>query len=332
MSNIVNRGATPNDPNADTLYEAFGKVNTEFGTLKGAAKKDVGTGSNDVAAGNAPAAAVTAHETNHPAPTNRDTRNEAAGTAAGLMTTHETTHPAPTVRDARNEAAIGAKGTAFNKNFGTSAGDVCQGNDARLSDSRTPTAHTHTLANITDAGNAAGKNVGTGANDVAAGNHTHSDLHTRQHSMNSASDHQMATARMIGRTTAGSGAPEELTAANVRDFISVEESASAFNGTKVVGINPQTGTTYTLVIGDAGKYIRMNNANAITLTVPLNNSVEFPTGTVITIIQIGAGVITVGGASVTFNKFKGLKTAGQYAAIQLIKVDTNTWDVIGGVA
>ena len=39
------------------------------------------------------------------------------------------------------EPAIGAKGTAFNKNFGSSAGDVCQGNDSRLSDARTPTTH-----------------------------------------------------------------------------------------------------------------------------------------------------------------------------------------------
>ena len=34
------------------------------------------------------------------------------------------------------EPVIGVKGTAFNKNFGTSAGTVCQGNDARLSSAR----------------------------------------------------------------------------------------------------------------------------------------------------------------------------------------------------
>jgi hypothetical protein len=32
-------------------------------------------------------------------------------------------------------------GTAFNKSFGTAADSVCQGNDARLTDARTPTAH-----------------------------------------------------------------------------------------------------------------------------------------------------------------------------------------------
>lgn len=37
-----------------------------------------------------------------------------------------------------------AKNTAFNKNFGSIAGTVCQGNDSRLSDARTPLAHEST--------------------------------------------------------------------------------------------------------------------------------------------------------------------------------------------
>jgi hypothetical protein len=33
MSDIVNRGTSGNDPNADTLYEAFGKINNQFGSI-----------------------------------------------------------------------------------------------------------------------------------------------------------------------------------------------------------------------------------------------------------------------------------------------------------
>ena len=33
MSDVVNRGATPNDPTADTLYDAYGKINTEFDNI-----------------------------------------------------------------------------------------------------------------------------------------------------------------------------------------------------------------------------------------------------------------------------------------------------------
>ena len=41
-----------------------------------------------------------------------------------------------TASDIGAEPAIGAKGSAFNKNFGSTAGTVCQGNDARLSSTR----------------------------------------------------------------------------------------------------------------------------------------------------------------------------------------------------
>ncbi|RLC09881.1 MAG: hypothetical protein DRI24_21105 [Deltaproteobacteria bacterium] len=40
--------------------------------------------------------------------------------------------------------------SAFNKTFGAVAGTVTEGDDARLSDSRPPTAHTHTESEVTD--------------------------------------------------------------------------------------------------------------------------------------------------------------------------------------
>ncbi len=46
--------------------------------------------------------------------------------------------------DATKTLVSVAKNTAYNKNFGTTSGTVCQGNDSRLSDARTPTAHANT--------------------------------------------------------------------------------------------------------------------------------------------------------------------------------------------
>lgn len=40
------------------------------------------------------------------------------------------------------------KKTAFNKDFGSTAGTVCEGNDSRLSDSREPLAHTHEITDV----------------------------------------------------------------------------------------------------------------------------------------------------------------------------------------
>lgn len=47
-----------------------------------------------------------------------------------------------------------SKNSAFNKNFGTASGTVCQGNDSRLSDNRTPTnasvSYTKVASDLTD--------------------------------------------------------------------------------------------------------------------------------------------------------------------------------------
>ena len=51
--------------------------------------------------------------------------------------------------DSRYELII-TKLTAFNKNFGTTAGTVCEGNDSRLSNARPPLAHTHKVSEISD--------------------------------------------------------------------------------------------------------------------------------------------------------------------------------------
>lgn len=40
------------------------------------------------------------------------------------------------------------KNTAFNKDFGSSADTICEGNDIRLSDDRVPTTHVHTVSDI----------------------------------------------------------------------------------------------------------------------------------------------------------------------------------------
>ena len=94
-------------------------------------------------------------------------------------------------------------------------------------------------------------------------------------------------------------------------------------------INSQTGTTYTFVLTDAGKYVRLDNADAITLTVPDNATVAFPVGTHISIRQGGAGQVTVGGAGVTLNTAETLKLRKIGSSATLIKVATDTWDITG---
>jgi hypothetical protein len=101
--------------------------------------------------------------------------------------------------------------------------------------------------------------------------------------------------------------------------------------------NPQTGTAYTLVLGDAGDIVEMSNVAANAVTVPPNSSVAFPIGTSIDVVQTGAGVTTITpGAGVTINYYspssagtRSLKA--QWAAGTLIKRATDTWVLIGNL-
>ena len=92
--------------------------------------------------------------------------------------------------------------------------------------------------------------------------------------------------------------------------------------------------SYTLVIGDAGKLVTMNNASANNLTVPPNSSVAFNTGTRIDIIQYGAGQTTVvPGSGVTIRSSGSkLKLTGQYSGASLWKKGTDEWILIGDIA
>lgn len=103
---------------------------------------------------------------------------------------------------------------------------------------------------------------------------------------------------------------------------------------KLIAINAQTGTTYTLVIGDANELITLDNGSAITLTVPPNSSVAFDIGTQILLRQIGAGQVTVApGSGVTLQSYDSkLKITGQHAGCTLIKEGTNTWSVQGNLS
>lgn len=99
------------------------------------------------------------------------------------------------------------------------------------------------------------------------------------------------------------------------------------------GENEQTGTAYTLVIGDAGKVIEANNASANTVTVPPNSSVAFEVSTRIDVIQYGAGETSiVEGAGVTIRSFDSQKKInGQYAGATLYKRATDEWVLVGNL-
>jgi len=118
-----------------------------------------------------------------------------------------------------------------------------------------------------------------------------------------------------------------LTAANVNSI------TEGVNDIAFVVTNAQT-ASYTLVLTDVAKVVTMSVATGNNLTVPPNSSVAFPTGSVITIAQIGAGQTTlVAGSGVTISSNGSkLKLNGQYAVATLIKTGTDSWLAFGNLA
>lgn len=89
--------------------------------------------------------------------------------------------------------------------------------------------------------------------------------------------------------------------------------------------------SYTLALSDAGKTINMNVATANDLTIPLNSSVPFVNGQRLDIVQTGAGqttIVATGGVTIN-SKNSNKKIAARYSGATLIKLDTNTWLLIG---
>jgi hypothetical protein len=103
-----------------------------------------------------------------------------------------------------------------------------------------------------------------------------------------------------------------LTAANLN---------TAFNALTFRAV---TGTSDTLVLADNGGAVSYSNASAITATVPPFSSVAYANGTVIQLLNLGAGVVTItAGVGVTLNG--SVVTLAQNAGGTLIKTATNTW-------
>lgn len=116
-------------------------------------------------------------------------------------------------------------------------------------------------------------------------------------------------------------------------------SAAMYNGLVSFTLNVQTGTTYTTVLNDSYQVlVTMNNASANAFKIPTNASVAHPIGTVITVLNIGAGLCTISAVTpgtttvLSAGATAASPTLGQYKSAACIKTATDTWYVIGAIA
>jgi hypothetical protein len=136
----------------------------------------------------------------------------------------------------------------------------------------------------------------------------------------------------LNKTAVALGNVDNTSDAN-KPVSTAQQTALDAKTAKLITTNRQT-ASYTLVLGDADKLVEINNASANNLTVPLNSSVAFATGTQILLAQYGAGqttIVATSGVTIRSNGAK-LKLNAQYSGATLIKIDTNEWYLFGDIA
>jgi hypothetical protein len=116
-------------------------------------------------------------------------------------------------------------------------------------------------------------------------------------------------------------------------------TADMYNGLVSYTINTQSGATYTLASTDQYQVLVIgSNASTKTISIPTDATYAFPNGTAITILNSGAGLLTInavtaGTTTVTSaGATSASPTVAQYKAAVAIKTGTNAWTVVGAVA
>jgi hypothetical protein len=148
-----------------------------------------------------------------------------------------------------------------------------------------------------------------------------------------------------GTTSSWAVVEGDLTAVTAGTGITVTDStgpiptvAFDYRAGSAVTLNAQT-ATYTVVLTDADqKLVTMDVATANDFLIPTNANVAFPVGTVINVIQIGAGKTTIEAVTpgtTTIESTGATATApelrAQFSAASCIKVATDTWYVVGDI-
>jgi hypothetical protein len=136
----------------------------------------------------------------------------------------------------------------------------------------------------------------------------------------------------LNKSAVGLGNVDNTSDAN-KPVSTATQTALDAKTNKLITTNRQT-ASYTLVLSDADKLVEMNVGSANNLTVPLNSSVAFSTGTQILLAQYGAGqttVVATSGVTIRSNGAK-LKLNAQYSGATLVKIAENEWYLFGDIA
>jgi hypothetical protein len=104
-------------------------------------------------------------------------------------------------------------------------------------------------------------------------------------------------------------------------------------------IGTEQTTDYTAVLADQYQVlVPMNKATAVAFKIPTDASVNFAVGTVITVLNRGAGTVTIsavtsGTTTVTSaGTVSAAPTLAQWKSAACLKTAVNTWVILGAIA
>jgi hypothetical protein len=112
-----------------------------------------------------------------------------------------------------------------------------------------------------------------------------------------------------------------------------------YNSLTAFTCNTDATADYTAVIADAYQVlVPMNKATAVAFKIPTNASVAFPVGTVITVLNKGAGLVTISAVTsgtttvLSAGAVAASPTLAQYKSAACIKTAADVWYVVGAIA
>jgi hypothetical protein len=108
---------------------------------------------------------------------------------------------------------------------------------------------------------------------------------------------------------------------------SLTQTALDAKGNKLIETNAQAGS-YSILASDAFKLIEMSGGGTLTIV----DSLSFPTGTTIEVLQTTDSQVTIAGSGFTPNSTPGLKLRARWSSATLLKRGTNSWVVMGDLS
>jgi len=116
-------------------------------------------------------------------------------------------------------------------------------------------------------------------------------------------------------------------------------SAAMYNGLVTFEVASDKTDDYTAVLNDSYQdLIPMNKATAVAFKLPTNATAAIPVGSVITVLNKGAGTVTISAVTsgtttvLSAGTVAASPTLGQYKTAACIKTAADVWYVVGAIA